>query len=962
MSNCPRISARALLEYSQREGGLSQLSFHNLSRNSGTRTHQRFYKKLSELYPQALLFDEHALDLGIEFDAGCLELNGRCDLLLCPEEISIQDLNTTEFESEEVIRIEDLDQNFKLPMIIEVKTFAMSLEQIPEDGLEYHWAQARIYTALLYFNALDDICRGDSQAYLNFLRAKSHQIHEIRLDHNSNFPKLSVPYMLAYVSQEDLSSRFLLRYISLEKLADFLRETIQGYWAMLENTSAYQKRRDASIHALKFPYRRLRESQKLFMLEGLTSIQAKETLFAQVPTGSGKTMASLYPAIKAIGHKRGGRIFYVTAKESTRRVAEAALVDLRKKGLVLRSIRLTAKEKICLEKDLYCNTKLCPYAVNYYDERQKALRDLLKYEHIDAGVLQKVAKDCHVCPFEIGLDIALYCDLIIGDYNHVLDPRVRIDRFFNQTREHYSLLFDEAHNLPDRCREMYSLSLSATELKQVQASFELNHLPQSSALDGLLNYFESWRQAQLSKQSLIFLKSEEKEVPDDVQFVSQGDFFAIRSPLDSLSQRFRTALRELYPYFDADLDNDSRRKLLDFFAKARFYLRICDEFWHEGYLLAFRAQSDDAHLRLICLDPSEEISKLFEKEHAALFFSATLTPFNYFKTLILEDPNQARELILPSPFPIENQRVLVYSAIKTRYRERSQYYAKIARAIAASFAKIARHQLVFFPSFAFLREVEALLRHLMPSNSTIISQKPSMNAGERQAFLDAFTKPAHQDQPLLGLAVLGGIFGEGIDLRGRALNAVIIVGVGIPGISPERNLMMDYYDYKFDKGYFYAYLAPGFNKVRQAAGRLIRSAGDCGMVLLMDERYLEAEYQELFPDEWKVEHIPDEDSLDIALDSVANFISDVEAFEAEHPELFAEDRPDEIIDSPETNSLVKTEPTLQATSPKSEDKRLTRTPIHLADLRESDRQTIEKEVEFLEMADDFWNDPGFRDS
>ena len=816
-----RVGARQIVEFLYRSGGLSPVSYHTLSPQEGTRTHQAFYQTIADRYRRYT--PEQEVTLQTLYDGGDqdLQISGRADLILFYN------------NDERVVTLDHLEEEPECDFVLEVKTVGAPLSAVCEGGEELHWAQVLLYTAMFYG-------MGDTQ-------------HQITV----RTPADPIVFALAYVSQETLETKLLVREINPEDLFAWFKKTCERYlqWAQIQED--FIRRRDQSLQSLRFPFTSLRDGQRDLIELTVQAIRQRTPLLAEAPTGIGKTMATLYPALKSLLMHKEDRIFYLTAKTSTRQVAEQALETLYEDGLVARSITLTAKEQICIAPQFFCDKRICPYAVNFYDNLPGALEALMPHSRIDRTLIEQTARQHRVCPHELQLDIARYCDVIIGDYNHALDPRVRLDRFFSSDAGSQILLFDEAHNLVDRSRDMYSLTLERKDIVQLQEFFQDLKGSLPAAIAGLLDYFDRLAQAvQDNDPGFPVVEPTLDLGPGEIAQAPQ--FRAIRKKAPELRQRLANFLVQASMHLDLIDDLQVRRALIEAMASASFAVRVQDEFWDESYVICFRSSGEASALRLLCLDVSNKLVESYRNRHAAVFFSATLRPLEYFRRNFCGSQSSERPLTveLASPFPPEHLQVIMHAGIETRYKERQASAMSLAQSIALTALLRGGHQLCFFPSFAYLRQVLKPLQNLLQKRKIeIIVQKPSMPEAERQAFLDRFRK--QDGKPLLGFAVLGGIFGEGIDLVGSALETVQIVGVGIPQLSPERELMKQYYDERMESGFNFAYRYPGFNKVLQAAGRLIRSEDDTGCLVLYDSRLDLPEYRQLLPEHWEVETVTD---------------------------------------------------------------------------------------------------------
>ena len=805
-----RIAVRSLAETVHRHGGLAGPVYGGVSAVDGIRLHQRFISILTDRYGQAAVHSE--VTLQSSFACGDLQImvSGRCDALVFEKDNGLEHNNTR---------------------LIEAKSFTGTPDRLPRDGESVHWAQARLYGWL-------------------YMAANPAQEH-LRIG-------------LVYIGLESNELVEMDQTCSRQELSAFFQDTCRRYADFTANMLGSQRLRDQSGLDCRFPYPSLRDGQKRFMQEVIGAVRQKNGLFVQAPTGIGKTMAAIYPAVKSISHHLVDHVFYLTHVTSTRLVAARAIADLHRTGLLMKSIILYAKEKLCLAPELYCDTRQCPYATGYYDHLPAALRQLFLLEQIGQAEILECARKHEVCPFELSLDMSLYCELIICDYNYAFDPRVKLIRFFGQDLQTHLLLIDEAHNLPARSRSMYSAILNNRELAECKAAIRgLSPLLELS-LEKILIYLETIGSS-LTGQGAAFDQVERQVRADNVM---QADRFRAMRQLPAdlliLSSRFTFFARQ---FLDEHIDFPGRQGLLKGMFMLLFFNRVADEFFGPDYVTAARKTSDEAtEIELMCLDASEKLAACYRNKHPAVFFSATLSPISYFMGLLQgkKTDESTESLVLGSPFPPENLLVLVCSKLSTRYKQRTATIQSILQLILTAVRQKTGNYLVFLPSFTYLQMIRGLLRAL-PESRTMdcLFQIPDMNEKLRQRFLGRFEQ--FGEKTLLAFAVIGGIFSEGIDLTGEKLAGVVIVGVGLPQISPEREIMKQYYGQALGSGYEYAYLFPGFNRVQQAAGRVIRSEQDRGFVLLIDDRYETESYTSLFPGEWQPKPVKDEQDLTDAL-------------------------------------------------------------------------------------------------
>ncbi|MCU0486496.1 MAG: ATP-dependent DNA helicase, partial [Anaerolineales bacterium] len=569
-----------------------------------------------------------------------------------------------------------------------------------------------------------------------------------------------------------------------------------------------------------------RPGQREMAVEVYKAIRANDRLYVQSPTGVGKTIAALFPAVKALGQGLAARIFYLTAKTPGRLVAEKALADMRQANLEIRSVTLTAKEKICFCPPVNCDPEVCVFARNYFGKVKLALVEIDQVQAFTRPVIEELAHKYQICPFEFSLDLALWVDCIICDYNYAFDPRVYLHRFFDFDTEAYIFLVDEAHNLPDRARAMYSADLEKKTVLALQRTLK-PHLPALAKKLGAINK--------------IML-----EMRKTCQAQGKGALVQHELP-EKLLKAIREFNQQAEDWLVLNQAAEFRGELLEFYFTCNSYLRTA-EYFDTFYVSYFERQGQaDLKAKLFCLDPAPVLAARLERSQATVFFSATLLPLDYFMQLMTGAADHPRR-VFPSPFPTENVSLLVHNGISTKYAQRADSYAAIAAAIETICRAHTGNYLVYFPSYAYLAAVLELLKERL-LESQLLVQDRGMTEAAREAFLSQFS--AGNQETLIGLAVMGGIFGEGIDLVGERLIGAIVVGVGVPQVCLENDLIKEYFDRQNGAGFAYAYQYPGFNRVLQATGRVIRTETDRGIIVLIDERFTHTRYRHLFPAHWR---------------------------------------------------------------------------------------------------------------
>lgn len=637
--------------------------------------------------------------------------------------------------------------------------------------------------------------------------------------------------------------------------------------------------RKTAKHAI-FPYNEVRDAQQEMIRECWRDMRAGKTLFAEAPTGIGKTMATLYPAVRCFGEGKCDKIFYLTAKNATRREAFGAVQKLGEAATPIRACVITARESACIceaakaggnRLSTYCNPVSCPYAKGYYDKVESVIFDLLSSgKTVFSGLdIRAAAKKWQVCPYELALDLSELCEIVICDYNYLFSPSVYLRRYFTEGIPHteghrYIFLIDEAHNLPDRARDMYSGALSLTE---VMAAQDTMHAWESRIGTDLIfptedaGYDEEDKTAPRLKSGslddLIGVLSRMSHTCAESMTVD-GD--GVRRGVN-LDRNQPVVLCEMVRNLSALCDRWLRRNqthplypTVDSLATSLRTFRTAADYYDRRFATFVEVEGEDVRVKLTCLDPAGILRPILQKAEARVLFSATLTPNDYFADILGGD----RDSVLvnfESPFPRDRLCVAVCEEVSTRYEDRDSSYRRVMNYIAATISAKRGNYLVYFPSYAYLDRVYALFRKRYPTVRTAV-QKPGMTYAEREAFIASFTPDSKE--LLVGFCVLGGSFSEGVDLPGRCLIGTVIVGVGIPALSNERNIMRDYYDETRDigegsggEGYAYAYTYPGMNRVLQAAGRVIRRPEDYGVVVLLDDRYVTEPYLHLYPEHWE---------------------------------------------------------------------------------------------------------------
>ena len=522
-----------------------------------------------------------------------------------------------------------------------------------------------------------------------------------------------------------------------------------------------------------------------------------------------------------MGEGLTSKIFYLTAKTITREVPIASMDLMKTKGLRAKTLVVTAKEKICLNDAVKCNPRDCKFAKGHYDRVNDAIMDM--FENEDLVTREEVisyAFKHNVCPFEFTLDFSLWADVIICDYNYVFDPQVYLKRFFENPKEDYVFLIDEAHNLVDRSREMFSAEINKSSLLDISNIFKESHP----------NIYKA-----INKVNSIINKVK-RDLNIDGEYYQREEIIDLYYPIKRL-------ITNLEPWLVEEKNHEEYERVLDLYFNLMTFIKISD-LYDDHYVTYIREEAKDIIIKLFCVDSSYLLKEALLRGRSSIFFSATLTPMDYHMDLLGGDKNDYN-ILLSSPFPRESLCLLVAANISTRYKDRERTYEDVVKYIESFISAKKGNYLIFSPSYAYMKKIHELLLG-RNKDLNIIVQESNMTEVEREEFLQNF-----EEDNIIGLAVMGGIFSEGIDLVGDKLIGAVIVGVGLPQICFERDIIKDYFQHHLGEGFEYAYVYPGINKVLQAAGRVIRSPQDKGAVLLIDDRYGTPKYKSLFPKEWK---------------------------------------------------------------------------------------------------------------
>ncbi|WP_335869579.1 ATP-dependent DNA helicase [Bacillus sp. 2205SS5-2] len=673
-------------------------------------------------------------------------------------------------------------------VIDEIKSTRRDLHTIEENDYPVHWAQGKFYA---------------------YMYAKQNQLDG-----------LNVQLTYIHVDSEEIK-QFQVHY-SFSELCNFVQEVVRKYVPFAHWKLTHIEERQKSIQTLSFPFSSFRKNQRQLAGAVFKVVKEGKNLFANAPTGTGKTISTLFPTVKAMGEGHIERFFYLTAKTITRTTAEETLALLEAEGLKSKIVTITAKDKMCFKEKTLCHKEYCEFAADYYDKINEAILDILANEQaLTRSVIEQYALKHRVCPFEFSLDLAYSADGIICDYNYIFDPRASLKRLWEEQKKSTTLLVDEAHNLVDRGREMFSASLRKSVFLDLRRSYQHQNKPLANTAKEINTYFISIRKQCENRGT--YLRKEKDEA------------------LYELLLKFRTEAERVLPFYS---EETAYGMLLETYFEVTRFLRIF-ELSEKGHVFYAEDQRKEVVVKLFCLDPSTSLASVRKGFKSTVYFSATLQPSAYFLHM-LGGSEEDFTLKILSPFDKDKLDVSIQS-LSTRYQHRAASVKAIVNTIQKELRSKAGNYLVFFPSYAYMN----LVWEAVPEEDsyTKILQSNRMTENEREQYLSSFVQKPTKAH--IGFAVLGGVFSEGIDLTRDRLIGVMVVGVGLPMLSLERDLIMNYFNEKETNGFHYSYTYPGMNKILQAGGRLIRTEEDSGRLILMDDRFLTKTYQDLLPAEWR---------------------------------------------------------------------------------------------------------------
>lgn len=750
-------SVRGIVEYSLKSGSLDDRYISSVRAMEGTIAHGKVQKDNAKIYDHY----EKEVSLKYQFviDNIILDVEGRADGII---------------KENDSIIIEEIKSTYK------------DLIYIQEDYNDLHWAQGKFY-AYIYckINLLDYISVRLSYFNINTGEVKS----------------------------------FEKKY-ELNELNVYVNELINKYIRIVRIREDHKSKRDRSIKEMKFPFNSYRKGQRELARTCFSSIKQKGKLFVQAPTGIGKTISTIFPAIKNLVEGNGERIIYLTSKTITRVVAEDSYLRLLNNGLRFKVVTISAKEKMCLNNEMKCNPEECVYAREYYTKINEIINSIISEEDFFSREIIKEYAECFkVCPFELSLDISNWTDGIICDYNYAFDPRVRLKRVFDQNNKNI-LLIDEAHNLVSRARDMYSGEISKSSVMKSIKTLK-GKSPSLYKFLGIIN------------KEMISIRRELEE--RNVNYLYGNNEYK------DLIKYLRVFISEAEEYLIKGKGTEGYEDVVEFYFSCRKFIAL-SELYSKEYTTILRKEKSEFIIKIFCIDPSKNIGQILNTSYSSIIFSATLSPIKYHIDLLGGDDNSYR-VKLESPFDSKNLEVFTYN-LDMRYVNRDENLNKLCEIINNFISTKRGNYLIFLPSFQYLKSVYQLYIDKYGEDNTII-HKENFTEKEKEDFLDNFKIEAN----IIGFSVVGGMFSEGIDLPGDKLIGAVVVGVGFPKVSLENDIIKEYFHIG---GFDYAYTYPGINKILQSVGRVIRSEDDKGRVLLIDSRYSNNKYRNMLPREWNI--------------------------------------------------------------------------------------------------------------
>ncbi len=771
-----KVGVREIIEFIMRSGDITSVSLSSTRLVDGTKAHTQYQKKQREKFHY---HSEVSVSHTFERGGRNYRISGRIDGVF-----------------------EEGDDERGGMVLDEIKSTSLDLADVIE-GQSMHWAQVFMYAYMLTAN--------------NPIIDKS----EI------------ITCRLTYIELDRYDEKRFYEEKTFEELELFFNQVMDAYDVYMTMLDAFESAMYQSIDALVFPFTNKRFGQSRLMKGVYRTVKEGQILFSRAPTGIGKTIATLFPAIKGIGDASTDKVFYLTAKNIGKEVAVKTIELIKEQGLKIKYTVITAKDKCCIHDVTRCKPDECPYAKGHYDRINAAIKNIYEDDvPFTREVIDRYARKHQVCPYEFSLDLALFSQVIICDYNYAFDPSAMLKRFFAEGEGRYTLLVDEAHNLVDRSRSMYSASLNKSSLMSLKRHVK--------SLDPRLHTYME----QMNKEFLVYKK----------QMKDRDELTRIDEEIpDRIEPSLRGIIHRTEKIFKLHRHWEHMEQLLEFYFNVYDFLKKY-ELYGEHYRTIYErkvsdeGKTEDVTLKLFCVDPRRNLRDIVKDMQGVVYFSATLLPMNYYRYLLGGDTT-SYGLDLASPFDPKHLNLMMDATLSTKYMDRERTLEDLVTRMVSFVLQRTGNYLLFFPSYRYMRQALDVFEPMIDNRVDMIVQHSQMSDEEKESFVKAFDRE-QRNKSLVGFAVLGGMFGEGIDLVGDRLVGAVIVGVGLPMIGMEQNIVKDYFEKRMGQGFEFAYTYPGMNKVLQAAGRVIRTETDKGSVLLIDRRFRSRTYEGLYPNEW----------------------------------------------------------------------------------------------------------------
>ena len=680
---------------------------------------------------------------------------------------------------------------------------------------------------------IDGVLNIDDEIIIEEIKSTTKELDEIDIDYHKEHLAQAKIYAYLYALEHDMDNiKVRLTYVSvvdydtksidnvfnISDLEDFTFNVLEEYIKFLNLVRDSKINKEKTIDEIKFPYKNMRLGQKDFMAACYKALKENEILYTIAPTGIGKTIAALFSAIKTL--KNDEKLFYLTAKTSGKESPIYALNKLKESGLKIKSIDITAKAKICNMNHKHCQADDCPFAIGYFDRLKAATFEIFeKYDIYDKSIILDIANKHKICAFEFSLYLSYYCDIVIADYNYVFDPKAHLIRYVDDDTYQMKVLVDEAHNLISRSKEMYSAILKENDIRSLRKLFTGLKPSIRKECNLLLEIIDEYRSKLAEKALYVDLMPN-----NDLNVAIKDLLIKIEECIDN-NKKLNDKDKIMEQYF----------KLLDFYNTSSYF--------SDAHRHLAKLENDEVIIEYYCLDASSFILDTIKSSiKGIVFFSATLYPIEYHANLITK--GEGKYLELKSPFDSNNLDIIINNKISTKYKYRNDSIDSIIEAIEVITKNHSGNYIVFFPSYSYL---ELVASNLVDYDFELIIQKNNMSDLEREEVINKFKTTTNTK---VGFFVMGGAFAEGIDFIGDALTGVIVVGVGLPLLCDENNILKDYFEEIYNDGFDYAYTYPGFTKVIQAVGRVIRDENDRGIANLIDDRLTQNKYLNLMPKHW----------------------------------------------------------------------------------------------------------------